>query len=212
MKNNSALLIELQYLPPIAYFSSWGSFNTIIIEKQEYFEKQSYRNRCYIRGANKVQTLSVPVYGSRKKILTRDIRIDYQQKWVNEHWRSISSAYGKSPFFEHFADLFHRIYHKRPAFLFDLNWFMLSLCLEILGWKKNIKFSEQYEKNPKSPIKDLRSAIHPKKSIETFSFYKTFPYNQIFGVKFEANLSIIDLIFCEGLNTNDIIHNSMDTP
>ena len=41
------------------------------------------------------------------KIAIKDVRIDYSQKWLNNHWRTITSAYRNAPFFEYYADDLH---------------------------------------------------------------------------------------------------------
>ena len=98
-ENADTLLLDFHYLPCIAYFSCINRYHHLILEVHENYEKQSYRNRCYILSANKVLPLSVPVHRGKGKKPTKDIRIDYSQKWVNNHWRAIKSAYGKAPFF-----------------------------------------------------------------------------------------------------------------
>jgi hypothetical protein len=40
--------------------------------------------------------------------------------------------------------------------------------------------------------------INPKKSDMEDKFYRPAPYTQVFGSTFVKNLSLIDLIFCEG--------------
>ena len=98
-QTKSKVLIDLQYLPCTRFFSTLLQFDEIVLESHEHYVKQSYRNRCYILGANKVEMLIVPVVDGNKKILVKDIQIDYQQKWPEIHWRTIKAAYGKSPFF-----------------------------------------------------------------------------------------------------------------
>ena len=41
---------------------------------------------------------------SMEKYSLAEVRIDYGQKWLNNHWRTIRSAYGKAPFFEHYCE------------------------------------------------------------------------------------------------------------
>ena len=48
------------YFPPISQFSEMARFNEITFEVEDNFQKQSYRNRCYIYGANGQQMLTIP--------------------------------------------------------------------------------------------------------------------------------------------------------
>jgi hypothetical protein len=159
--------------------------------------------------ASKVATLSVPVLKGNSKQLIRDIQIDYDQKWLTDHWRSISSAYGKAPFFEHYADYFEKIYLRRHACLFELNLELLTICLKLLSIKKKIDFTSAYKNSTENAIDDFRSAIHPKKEYKNNNLYTPVRYRQNFGNNFVSNLSIIDLLFCEGPRSIEIIRQSM---
>jgi hypothetical protein len=198
MDQPKTALIDLHYLPSIEYFVCLQQYDQVILEAHEHYEKQTYRNRCHILTANKVAALSVPVIGGNKKVPFKELKIDYQQKWVNNHWRAIASAYGKSPFFEYYQDYFKAAYDKKVRYLIDLNLEFLSLCLNFLQVNINWQLSERYEANPAPWVDDLRSHIHPKSSFEAREFYTPYSYPQLFGKNFVANLSIVDLLFCEG--------------
>jgi hypothetical protein len=202
------IIIEAQYLPPIAYFSALSKSSEVIIEKHEHYEKQTYRSRCYIKNVKGKEALTVPVTSKHGKTKISDVRIDYHQKWLNNHWRTIQSAYGKAPFFEYYSEDLHRIFFTRFEFLYDFNLELLTMCLKWLKWKLPIHESLAYEPNPGDGIIDLRSAFTPKKTDGLASFYRSVPYYQVFGNKFVENLSLIDLIFCEGPGAASIVQAS----
>lgn len=189
------MTIDLQYLPSLEYFCTLLQYDEIVIEAHEYFEKQSYRNRCIIQTTNKIDTLTVPVQNGNKKVLIRDLKIDYSQDWTRRHWGAIQSGYGKSPFFEYYSEYFKKIVDKKPDFLFDLNLELLTICLKLLRLEKNIIFTNNYEKVVNN---DFRGQIHPKRSFEDNKIYQPVSYRQNFGNKFEPNLSTLDLLFCQG--------------
>jgi hypothetical protein len=202
-------VIDLHYLPCLEYFTCFLKYDTVFIEAQENYQKQSYRNRCQILTASKVAILSVPVVKGNSKQLIRDVQIDYSQKWVTDHWRTISSAYGKSPFFEHYAGFFENIYLKKNKYLFDLNTEILTICLRLAQFRKEINFTDVYKNSTETGLDDLRSAIHPKKKYILNNLYTPVRYRQNFGNNFVSNMSIIDLLFCEGPQTLEIIRQSM---
>ncbi len=208
MSANSAV-IDLHYLPCLEYFASLLKYESIYIEQHEHFQKQTYRNRCHVLTATKVAILTVPVLKSNSKQLIRDVQIDYSQKWLTDHWRTIVSAYGKSPFFEHYRDYFERIYVRRYKYVFDLNTELLTNCLYLLKLKKKIAYTTQYQIHADYAQNDLRSVIHPKKSYKINNIYKPVRYKQIFGNNFVSNLSIIDVLFCEGPQSLEIIRQSL---
>lgn len=198
---SSSLLIELHYFPCIHFFSQLHQHDTIILEAHETFQKQSYRNRAQILSAQKVDNLLIPILSGNSHLPIRDIRIDHSQKWRIIHQRAIRSAYGKSPFFEYYAEDILALYDKPVPLLFDFNLTVLTLCLKLLKWKKKIILSTGYQTiNLVETVEltDYRGVIHPKKHLQID--FK--PYQQVFGRQFEPNLSILDLLFCEGNNYN----------
>jgi len=201
-------LIDLQYLPSLEYFCALLPYQTIIIEKHEHFIKQSFHNRCYILGPHKTERLVIPVRGGQSKITVGDIKIDNRQKWVNQHWRSIQSAYGKAPFFEYYADDFSNIFHSKEESLFNFNLSLLTLCLKVLGLQPLLQITEKFQEELAAGETDLRNLISPKKTWQVNNIYHPSPYTQVFGNKFVENLSILDLIFCEGNQALKILRDS----
>lgn len=154
------------------------------------------------------ENLIVPLTLKHGKVFITDVRIDYGQKWLNNHWRSIQSAYGNAPFFEHFSDDLEKVLFRKAKFLYDLNVALLSMCLTWLKWDLTVKESLMYEKSPAIQVLDLRSAINLKNEENLQYFYRPVSYYQVFGNTFVANASIIDLIFCEGPGAAQIVQES----
>jgi hypothetical protein len=201
-------LIETHYLPSIAYFAAVHSANSITLEKHENYTKQTYRNRCHIVSSQGKEKLIVPLTSKHGKVLITDVRIDYDQKWLNNHWRGIRSAYGKAPFFEYYQDDLEKVLFRKPQFLYDLNLDLLSMCLKWLKFGMTIKESESYVKTPSLDVLDLRSALNPKNEENLQHFFQPATYHQVFGNTFVKNASIIDLIFCEGPEAARIVQMS----
>jgi hypothetical protein len=202
------ILIETHYLPSIAYFVSIFSSSEIILERHEHYVKQTYRNRCHINTSQGVESMIIPVTTKQSKSVITEVRIDHDQKWLNNHWRTIQSAYGKSAFYEHYADDLEKALFKKFAFLYDLNCELLSMCLKWLKWNRPVRESLSYEKSPAPPVQDLRSLINPKEPNLLQKFYKPVAYSQVFGSAFAENMSLIDLIFCEGPGAARIVQAS----
>ncbi len=203
------VLIELQYLPSLEFFCRILNEESIQLEAHEHFIKQTYRNRCYILGANGPLMLNIPVIKGRSNTPIRELQIDNRQNWQAIHWKSIASAYGNAPFFEFFSPEFKIAFEKQEKYLWDFNERMLTLCLRLLSFNHlKITYSTSYQKENETGLTDLRSVIHPKKSFEDNSFYRPVPYIQVFGKKFVPNLSIIDLIFCQGPEARRILNES----
>ncbi len=188
-----AVLLETHYMPCVAYFREILQYDLLVIDDKERFQKQTYRNRCRLLGPNGVDTLSVPVTSKRSPITKT--KIDYSQGWKNQHTRAIQSYYGKAPYFEYYFELFNEIFSKESSLLFDLNTEFMTLCLRILGNPVEMTVLSEFEKTERLPLTPLKESINRKKDFNELPFSE---YNQLFGKQFEKNLSILDLLFCEG--------------
>ncbi|MBO0952721.1 WbqC family protein [Fibrella sp. HMF5405] len=167
----------------------------VLIEAHENYQKQSYRNRCYVLTSNKVDCLTVPVLNSTRRQPVRDVQIDYSQNWIDRHLRCLQSAYAKSPYFEYLMPEIEVILNQHPPFLFDLNWSVLTLCRKWLRLSNPIRLTEWYEKTPGTGVFDARSRIEPGQYAEIGLFGPIPGYQQNFGAEFVSNLSVIDLLF-----------------
>src|SRR4051812_41011059 len=113
------LLVENQYFPVVNWFKYSCKSRYIILSSCEEYQKMSFRNRTVICGSNGLINLSVPVENGRsQRVPFKDVKISYREKWQLNHWRSIASCYGKSPFFYYYEDELQKLFYKRHSFLF----------------------------------------------------------------------------------------------
>ncbi|MDX2196940.1 MAG: WbqC family protein [Cytophagales bacterium] len=202
------ILIESQYLSPWKVYSEFINADTICIEQCENYQKQTYRNRCYIAGANGILPLIVPVQHGNSKYI-KDIKIEYAQRWQQVHLRGIKSCYGKAPFFEYHYSKFEEIYMTKTPFLIDLNQKFMTLCLEILKLKKKITHSKLYELRVfEKNIQDIRNKYLPDTHFPALIPKIDGIYYQPHVQSFASNLSVLDLIFNEGTNAMNIMYNN----
>lgn len=189
------ILLSTAYFPPAEYFSLIKSSGTLLIEQEENYKKQTYRNRCKILASGGILVLTVPVMkGTLTKAPIKDITIDYSKRWQQVHLRALSSSYSRSPYFQFYFEHVEKILLSNHKFLMDLNDELLFKCLEIININKCI--SHTYSFKPEgSSEQDFRYSISPKR----ISGYHCVPYIQVFGENgFVPGLSILDLIFNMG--------------
>lgn len=186
-------ILPIAYMPSVEYVARLLR-EECIIDLGEHYIKRSQRNRAQILSANGVMSLTVNVENAnrpRQKI--KDVRIDYSKRWQHQHWVSILSAYKSSPYFDHYAHLLEPYYKREWQYLADYNMEYLSTLLRLLGVDDKVNISEKYVAAREGDL-DLR----PKHN--EGSTFVAEPYFQVFSdrMPFEANLSILDLLMCEG--------------
>jgi hypothetical protein len=201
-----SLLLSSSYFPPIHCMALAAHADRLLIEKEENYIKQSYRNRFHILSANGPLTLSVPVLlGSFHKTPIKDIRIDYSKRWQQIHLGAIISSYRSSPYFEFYFDKIRDVILRRDIFLLDLNMNSLEVAMGISGITVKVEYTNEFLTHDRE-TNDFRYTISPKKRDEEkkFSFSE---YQQVFSDRynFVPGLSIIDLIFNSGPDTINVL-------
>jgi len=194
-------LFPLVYFGNIHYFRELIRTENPVFTLTETFLKQSFRSRCEIYGANGKQILSVPVIKTKgSKSLVNEIAISYDEDWQKNHWKTISSAYGKSPFFEHYEDAIKSLIFAKHEYLHEFNLSILKECLKWLEYEQEIVvFDQKIDKQvSKLQLGDAKIDID-----EDFK-----KYHQVFEEKHGnfSNLSLLDLVFNEGRNSQLFIY------
>ncbi len=198
--------IDLHYLPSVEFFAAISDAEEILLFPKDLYQRQSYLNRTRIRLANKVETLSIPIQGRRPKIPMDQVRIDYNQKWQAIHLRGIKSAYGKAPFFEYYFPYFEGVFESKTESLWDFNKSLLTICLKLLRWP--VRLTEVQSLGLHDDVMDIRGQIEPGRPFSERNYYQPAQYPQLFGLDFEPNLSILDLLFCTGPEADKILRKS----
>lgn len=204
--------IPLTYLGSIHLFAHVINADSLIIEQHTNYQRKTYSNRCSIMGANGPLSLAIPIANTKNtKSSIKETLIGYDTDWQKQHWRSIVSAYNSSPFFEYYADDFRPFYEKKYKYLLDFNLGLFKTILDELELETPIELTDSFKAFNSEDVNDLRRAVYPKNSPKADSQYQTIEYRQVFSEKypFTPNLSVIDLLFCKGPETYDILKDSI---
>lgn len=216
------------YLPWLGFFHKVTMSDKFCLWEDVQFDPKDFINRNRIKNPNGWAWMTVPILakGYREKTIM-DMYIDNSQNWRHDHWNSILVSYGKkAPYFESYRDFFEKTYKKNWDKLVDLDEHFLKYLLKELGISVEfLKASEQKFEGKKSDrvldmcvklgadvyifgelgkdyadVKDFE-----KKGVKVyFQKYNHPVYPQLYG-EFVSHLSIIDLLFCFGEKSYDIL-------
>lgn len=199
------LLIHPNYLPAISQLKLIIDSKKLIFEINDNFQKQTYRNRTYIYGANGLLLLSIPVIHSQKnRKKFKDVKIAYDYDWLTQHLKSFQISYRSSPFFEYYEDKLVDLYVRREKYLYDFNLRSIDVLFDMLQINLEYDFTKGYSEQY-SDILDYRNNYK-----KLNSSFKIKEYTQVFESKhgYIENLSVLDLIFNEGPNAINFLKTS----
>ena len=149
------------YLPNIHYMAWVVSQFEIVMVTNKPYQKQTFRNRSEIYGANGKLKLTIPIIHSKEKERQIDetVIIHYENSWQQKHWKSLENAYRSSPFFEFYEDDLYPFYHQKFEKLMDYNIELIKMVLHLLNSKVKLLFNEETDDD----FDDLIIAKHGQK-------------------------------------------------
>ncbi len=203
MKVSDTAYLSCEYFPTISWIAHYLKSTHVLLEVHDYFPRKSYRNRAKITGPNGELLLSVPLKGGRnQRTITKDIEIANHIKWQHQHLRTLDACYRSSPYFEYYMPYFEKIFTHQYRFIHDMHLDILQAILAILKVTPMHKVTEKYLSSTQSDdLIDYRNE-YPILSSTTYLQ----PFLDRHG--FVPNLSVIDLLFCAGTQSKEIIINA----
>ena len=207
------MLLSSAYFPPLSWLALAARDFTLSpdrvlpsvvqLEACENYQKQSYRNRCYILAGDGVQMLQVPVQHSKGEVPLniQNVLVDYSTPWVVRTQRALDTAYETAAYYEYYRDDVFAVLNAQPETLWELNLSTIRLLLENTGIACTLSPTSAFTA-PGSEPDDYRNVIHPKHPdtvLESLGLER--PYYQVFQDRldgFTPRLSALDLLFNEG--------------
>ena len=207
------MLLSSAYFPPLSWLALAARDFTLSpdrvlpsvvqLEACENYQKQSYRNRCYILAGDGVQMLQVPVQHSKGEVPLniQNMLVDYSTPWVVRTQRALDTAYETAAYYEYYRDDVFAVLDAQPETLWELNLSTIRLLLEKTGIACMLSPTSAFAA-PGSEPDDYRFSIHPKQPdpiLESLGLER--PYYQVFQERlggFTPRLSALDLLFNEG--------------
>jgi DNA modification methylase len=165
-----------------------------IRDRFEHFPKQTIRNRYEIKSANGRTRLTIPVIKpSGSKTNTKDILISDKENWQQVHWRSLIGAYSAAPYFEHYKSDIEQLIFSKEKYLVDFNLKIIEFFSDTWDLQISPELTTEYHHLYEN---DFRNNEFDKSELENNSSYIQVLFKK--SNNFVTNLSLIDLLFCEG--------------
>jgi hypothetical protein len=204
-KEVNTVIQESQIFGPIGSYMWLSKADQLLIEAHENYQKRSFRNRYQILTTNGPLSLSIPLAkGKNQQMPIQEVLISYDEDWSRSHIQTIKSSYGKSPYFEFYFYDIEALLLKKYEKLLDMNYASLILMLKFLKLNKQISKTDTFVKSyDKSEYLDNRNTQYDRLQYRQ--------YHQVWDHKygFQKNLSIIDLLFCKGPESNMILKETL---
>ena len=214
------------YLPNLGFFKKIQSCDTFVFLDDVQFEKDRFDNRNRIRTKEGTIWLTVPIKRPVFKKNLNEILISNDIDWRRNHLNIIEETYREAPFFTTYWSSLRKILDTNWTKLIDLNIELIQYFMSVLNLttytvnSSAIKKSSDRSQRLLDICKHLDascyvSGISGKEYLDENIFhnagikiiYENFQhptYKQIHG-SFIENISILDLLFNEGENSQAIL-------
>lgn len=197
----SLALSSVMPFPNIQWWCHVLDRDKIIWDLGEYFEKMSTRNRYVIATANGRLKLNIPLKKGRDQRTKMEfLEISSTERWQQQHWRTLISAYNRSPYFEYYAPSLEHIFLRKFEKVYEFNLASVDWLSQQIGLIFENTFFYSFVKETPEMVPDLRFLSNKNSLAESMTFPK---YYQVFEerIGFIPNLSVLDLLFSEGPHT-----------
>lgn len=214
----SIIITQSNYIPWKGYFDAINMVDEFVVYDDMQYTKRDWRNRNKIKTPQGELWLSIPVAVKGKFEQKINETFVAQDNWGEKHWKTISSNYAKSPYFNQYKDQFEEIYlNKELKNLTEINVSFIKLINSILGIQTKVIDSREFElvEGKTERLVDIclkrgadryytgpaaknymDESLFENKGIEVNYFdYSGYPeYDQLFG-EFSHFVTILDLLF-----------------
>ena len=215
-----------QYLPWLGYFDKIRRADVFCYLDCVQYKKNDWQNRNRIKTAQGWQWLTVPVrFQFPEKI--NEVKINRSVNWRKKHLQAMVTNYRRSPFFDHYIEMFEQIYENDWESIAELNIHVIERLKAALGLdeKPAIRSSSlELRDDPTDRLIDICKELKADtylsgqdgiKYMDLGRFqdngiaviiqdFKHPVYPQMFD-GFESNMSVVDMLFNCGPGSMDKI-------
>lgn len=219
--NKKVAILQSNYIPWKGYFDLINMVDEFVLYDDMQYTKNDWRNRNKIKTPLGVQWLTIPViYNFGQVIKETKIANPY---WNKKHWSSLRHNYNKAKYFSEYKDLFEELYLGcQDTLLSNVNYKFLKAICDLLDISTKLSLSTDYNliEGKTERLLDLCKQTQATEYISgpaakdylqkdmfsqdgiklSYIDYSGYPeYEQLYH-PFEHGVTILDLIFNEGIN------------
>lgn len=198
---SNGVLFSLRYAGSVGYYAAMLHFGSVVVDASEHYARDHrYLNRMEISTVNRRQSLSLPLQKPHRDMAVDSIVLSEHGNWRHNQWGALFSAYGRTPFFDYFADDLHALYvDVQCCSLYSFCRRLHEMIVDFL----DLPITTDYVLS--SDCSAISGQLHDLRDTKPFLAWesrhvRTVEYYQIWGdrIGFQTQLSILDLLFNEG--------------
>jgi hypothetical protein len=219
----NCVILQPSYIPWRGYFDQIDRADVFVFYDDVQYDKHGWRNRNQIKTDQGRKWLTIPVHSGgvvEKSIPINRVKIDWSKPWNEAHWKALTFAYNRAPFFSKYAVLLETFFQRHDIYLADFTIALTETLTRELGIKHTLfmRSSEMGVTGKKTDrliqILVKLGATHyisgpsARDYIENDKFaasgitleYVDYNYPEYpqFYPPFDPNISILDLLFMAG--------------
>jgi hypothetical protein len=215
----SIAILQSNYIPWKGYFDLIASVDEFLIFDEVQYTRRDWRNRNKIVVQGTVKWLTIPVKAKGQYLGSiEEIETD-GNGWAEQHWKTISHAYARTPHFAQYRSVLEAAYMKAAdlRFLTEINELFLRILAELLDIATPLTRTDVVPRAAASPTDRLveicagrqateyvsgpaaRAYIEPEKFADAgialrYADYSGYPVYEQHATAFEHGVSVLDLL------------------
>jgi hypothetical protein len=130
-----------EYLPWLGYFERLINCDLLVVLDHVQMEKGGWINRNKIKTSTGWQWLTVPIRHDKSLPMINQVRINNDTDWKDKQWKSLSTNYGRAPYFERYGSLLKNVYNREWTYQAELDVFLIQELMRMLGLEVPILMS-----------------------------------------------------------------------
>lgn len=127
----NCVILQPSYIPWRGYFHQIQKADVFVFYDDVQYDKHGWRNRNRIKTAQGAEWMTVPVFSGgalSKELPINEVRICWDRKWNEVHFRSLRHNYAKAPYYDRYWPMVEAWYGRHAELLAD---FTIDTTIEV---------------------------------------------------------------------------------